>query len=147
RRNVYPTPKIGVLGIFNPAANSNLDPQTMSAVSGVDQVSNWLLENTLSYSKTIKDHTVDVIAGHSAQKQNYYLVTASGGRFPDDKANLNLGRAIGYYNNAVQIRVAEDFDSFVYALESYFGRINYSYKQRYDLSLSARRDGSSRYSK
>lgn len=150
RRNVYPYAQVGnPVGVFNPSINNNIDPTFVDVAAGSEQISNWLLENTLTFNKTFGDHSIEALAGHAAQQQTYYSLAATAGRYADDLANYTLTRSdrLQLPGGALSIGVSEGFDSFVYKLESYFGRIFYSYKQRYDLSLSLRTDGSTRFSK
>jgi len=148
-RNVYPYALIGYpVGVFNPSINNNIDPSFTSVSAGMDQISNWLWENTLTYNKIFGDHSIEVLAGHSAQQQTRYLLSGSAGRYSDNLGNYSLARAnrLQLPGGDLSIGTSEDFDNFVYKLESIFGRIFYSYKSKYDLSVSFRRDGSTRYS-
>lgn len=104
-----------------------------------------LSENTLNYSKNIKDHSFNLLAGYTAQKT---LITSEqniGLNFPSDNIQtLNTalqieqpsidgnGNLQGSYNLKNQV-----------GLLSYLGRLNYTYKDKYLLSTSLRSDGSS----
>lgn len=99
-----------------------------------------LLETTLNYSGTLNDHKLNVLAGYSyedfysqyANAQNRQFVTNLFG--PNNLSsgeNLLVGDAS---SSATMNR-----------LISFFGRINYSFKDRYLLAATLRQDGSSKF--
>ncbi|RNI32013.1 TonB-dependent receptor [Rufibacter immobilis] len=95
-----------------------------------------LLSGVLNYDTNISDHNLKLLLGYQQEVFRYDSWAASKmGFVSDDVPVLNLGsndpRASG--------------DAYQWALRSYFGRINYSYKDRYLLEANARYDGSSRY--
>lgn len=96
----------------------------------------WVWTNTLSYTKTLGEHNFTIMAGHEASHiQNELTYTEVGGMPISD---------ITTFASSPAILVAENFYS-ASALESYFGRVNYSFKSRYLLQMNIRRDGSSRF--
>jgi TonB-linked SusC/RagA family outer membrane protein len=92
---------------------------------------------TLDYNKTFGTaHHLDVLLGASREtsKQQYFSGSVQG--FPsNDTWELNAGLS--------QPMVAGTSSS--YALSSYFGRVNYNYKEKYLLEANLRYDGSSRF--
>jgi TonB-dependent starch-binding outer membrane protein SusC len=96
---------------------------------------NASIENTLNYDKTIGKHTIDALIGQ-AYRQGSALLRESSAQ----------GFTTPYYpvisNGATRSAKGSEFKN---ALSSYFGRVNYSYNDRYLLSASLRRDGSSRF--
>lgn len=97
---------------------------------------NWLNENTLNYKRTFGDvHSVDVVAGYTVQKVDIENVGATANTFPSD-----LGQTIGFGN----VRNGNS-DVTGNTLLSYLARANYSYDDRYLLTATIRRDGSSRF--
>ncbi|MDR2969536.1 MAG: TonB-dependent receptor [Tannerellaceae bacterium] len=98
---------------------------------------NWLIENTLSYQKTIAEkHNIDLLAGYTAQKtwSNQARITAN--NYPDNE--------IPWWGVASSI-VGNNGGIDEWAMLSYLGRINYDYAGKYLLSVSLRRDGHSRF--
>jgi TonB-linked SusC/RagA family outer membrane protein len=95
------------------------------------------IENTLNYDKTFAGkHAVEVLVGQSYRYGDALLRESRGEGFTTP-----------YYpvvSNG-QTRSAKGSE-FINSLSSYFGRINYSFNDRYLLSASLRRDGSSRFS-
>ncbi|WP_165932644.1 TonB-dependent receptor [Flavobacterium cellulosilyticum] len=100
------------------------------------QSNNWISETTLTYNKTFKkDHTLNLLAGYSAQEQRIDISSMTAGNFPNDLVHtLNAG----VVNNGSTS--SEDW-----SLISYLSRANYSYKGKYLASAAIRADGSSRF--
>ncbi|MGB3006686.1 MAG: TonB-dependent receptor [Chitinophagaceae bacterium] len=95
-----------------------------------------LSENTLIYTKVIKDHSIDALLGFTGQRTNINRDQTTGLDYPSDK--------IQTLNNATSIDKAGTFGTKnQIGLVSYLGRISYGYKSRYLLSASFRADGSS----
>ena len=112
------------------AADTRLD-------QGYRQYTDALIENTLSYEGTIADvNHLSVLVGQTFESEQYHTVAAWG-----------FGYSEPYY---LQINQASERDATSYESEhklaSYIGRLNYDYDQRYLVSFTVRRDGSSRLS-
>ncbi|SDM75295.1 SusC/RagA family TonB-linked outer membrane protein [Pedobacter antarcticus] len=94
---------------------------------------NW--QNTLDYSKTFGDHKLDVVAGLEFQKTRQRFIEAQG---------TNLSAAYFAKNgNIISNTLANQFyggGSYESAYASVFGRVSYSYLDKYLLSASIRRD-------
>lgn len=100
---------------------------------------NWTLENILTYNKTLNDvHNLNVTALHSVQKDDYETNTISVTGVPaESQLFYNLGQA------SLINSVGSDVRRWV--LNSYMARVNYTYNDKYLLTLTARYDGSSRF--
>lgn len=110
-------------------------PSVSTGYSNTDQFSNWLVENTLTYSKLFGSHKLDLLAGYSAQKENQDRNTLTSINFPTDAVStLNAGQISSGSSTLQQ-----------WSLLSILGRAQYNYAGKYFLSVSARRDGSSRF--
>ena len=107
-----------------------------------NETRNWIWENTLTYDYKIKDHKITALLGYSAQdnknseedaKAQGVPYTSTGSlhaSFPDT-AHVNY-----YRDPSLQLHDR--------AL-SQFGRINYSYKDKYLVNASIRHDGASQF--
>lgn len=96
----------------------------------------YLWDNTLTYLETINDaHSINVMIGSSAQNNVYNYINANVKEFLSDEFNqLNNGLldpTVGGSKNE-------------WALLSFFGRANYTYENKYLLTATVRRDGTSR---
>jgi len=95
----------------------------------------WLWENTIDYAYKTGKHNFTALAGSSAQKfegNNSYL---EGTDFPSDMSIRTI--------NAANI-VTGNTTRWEWALASFFGRATYDYASKYYLTVSVRRDGSSK---
>ncbi len=99
----------------------------------------WSLENYLTYNKRFKDvHSVTGLLGISWQESNFFSEGASIRTFSSDYFqfnNLGAGSTVPGYNSGRSR----------FAFNSYFGRVNYGYKDKYLLTVTGRVDGSSRF--
>jgi TonB-linked SusC/RagA family outer membrane protein len=105
------------------------------AKASASQGLNWIWENTLDYSKTFNDHTLTLLGGYTAQKQNNDLQFIQANSFPDDQVKTVSG-GIVTGGSAVKEQ---------WTLASALARANYSYKEKYLLSALIRSDKSSRF--
>jgi TonB-dependent starch-binding outer membrane protein SusC len=97
---------------------------------------NWLTENTLTYDKRFGEHSVNILAGYTAQKQRDDISGATAAGFPNDLVpTLNAGTSY----SGVSSFATE------WSMLSYLARVNYNYASKYYLSGAIRRDGSSRF--
>lgn len=99
----------------------------------------WSLENLLTYNKQFgQDHSIDGLLGISWQETNVFRINASVNNFATDYFGFeNLGA--GATNPGV------GSNAFRFAFNSYFGRVNYGFRNRYLATVTARADGSSKF--
>ncbi|MBA4057095.1 MAG: TonB-dependent receptor, partial [Marivirga sp.] len=100
---------------------------------------NVLNENILTYSKSLTGgHSLQVMLGYTYQKENNSSAFQSvRGLDSDDFESLNFQNG-----TKPQIGSSSRVD---WGLESVLGRINYNYKDKYLVTLTARRDGSTKF--
>ncbi|HEY4650792.1 MAG TPA: TonB-dependent receptor [Pontibacter sp.] len=94
------------------------------------------INQLLNYSKTFGDHFFDVLLGH----ENYdYTYKYAGG----SKQNI----VVDGNTELVNFTIINNLNSYTdkYRTEGYFGRLNYTFADKYTVSGSYRRDGSSRF--
>lgn len=101
---------------------------------------NWILSNTLQYKFDLGKSNFDILAGQEMMK--YSLEEMSAGR-----DGFLLENSDYMYLNAGETNFRNSGIADSYALSSFFGKINYSYDNRYLASVTLRRDGSSRFGK
>lgn len=104
-----------------------------------DETRNWIIENTLSYERKFNQHSVKVLAGQGAQQYKFYSLTGSAQDVPQGSGleYLSLGTA-----STAHVTDNGSLDN----VNSYFGRVNYSYADKYLLNASIRADGTSKFS-
>jgi len=100
----------------------------------------WLVEGLINYDKTFGQHHVSLMGGSTwEQFENLYQRSYATG-FLSDVTNTNLlqsGNSLTYQVNTSKT---------VYKLQSFFGRANYNFRDKYLLTATIRRDGTSRFS-
>jgi TonB-linked SusC/RagA family outer membrane protein len=125
-----------------------VSPQQQTSMSRLtknygDRLS-WLWENTLSYNKVKGDHRISAVAGYTMQEsssENLSLVGENILRDGKDFWYLNPDNINpSYTSNTVDLNQN-------YSLISYLFRANYTFKEKYLLTATYRRDGSSKFNK
>lgn len=95
--------------------------------------------STLDYDKTFnKQHVVTLLAGYSQESTSNEGFQAFRQNFADPNIQV--------LNGGDQLIQRNSGSAYEWAIASYFGRVNYSFKDRYLLEGNFRFDGSSRFS-
>ncbi|MCF2487536.1 TonB-dependent receptor [Dyadobacter sp. CY347] len=104
------------------------------------QALTWLNTNTFNYTKQINnDNSFNVLLGLETQKFRNESVNAYAFGFPDARTGWH---DIGSAENPQTTSNGE----LQWSMLSYFGRINYTLKNKYLFTLTGRSDGSSKFS-
>lgn len=122
-----------------PQSNTAGNPETEATGSAASNTMiNWMLEQTLNYKKEINDHSINLLAGWTMQKEHRTTtdLTASRGFISNDITTLNAGIVTDGNTTATE-----------WALLSGLSRLQYAYKGRYLLTAAIRADGASRFGK
>jgi len=122
---------------------------TASSASLVNSyTTDWAIENMLTYDRAFGKHRVNAVAMYSAEQNFYNKTTISATNIPSDNLQYyNIGQAAA---SNITVNPGNDSSGIpyqgytVWGLESWMGRIMYSYDDRYMLSVTGRADGSSR---
>ncbi|HTI10886.1 MAG TPA: SusC/RagA family TonB-linked outer membrane protein [Puia sp.] len=105
---------------------------------------NWILENTLTYENRIGDHHITVLAGQTAQENDFNHIKGTAKNVPNTSTgDWFLG--LGDNSNVTDVDATGHAYPLKSTVASYFGRLNYSFKDRYLLTASVRGDGSSKF--
>ncbi len=99
----------------------------------------WQWSNRFNYTRKINDdHAINVLLGTEMQQSNSLSWTAVTSVMPDDYYSYNnLG--------AGSTPLAPSSSTGAFQMHSYFGRVNYNFKEKYLLTATGRADGSSRF--
>ncbi len=100
--------------------------------------SSWLNENTLNYTGSIGEHNFNALLGFTQQESKNDIFNAGAENFVTDELLFN-----SLQSGSTIVRPSSD--SYSWVLHSYLARINYNYANKYYVSASLRRDGSSRF--
>ncbi|MCF2446973.1 TonB-dependent receptor [Dyadobacter sp. CY345] len=98
----------------------------------------YLNENILTYNKEINKHLFNVVAGYTRQMDRDQQFSASSSNFLTDLYGADKLDAGAVFTSPVSWKNQSQ-------LVSYLGRINYTYNNKYLLSLTGRSDGSSKF--
>ena len=103
---------------------------------GYRSYTDGLIENFVTYDGKMGKHHLNIVAGHTFQRESHHSLTGIGTTMPEPYY-LQVGNA--------EKRNASSYES-EHVLTSYIGRVNYDYGERYLFQATVRRDGSSRLS-
>ncbi len=95
-----------------------------------------LWDNTLTYDKTIGKHHINAVVGSSAQNNKYNYLSASVQKFASDNTQQ--------IDNGI-LQPVQHGNASEWAIMSYLGRVNYNFANKYYVTATIRRDGSSRF--
>ncbi len=124
--SIYYQPTYSIGWAVNPIA---------SLSNGTSQSAYWNWNQLLEYNKQIKKHNIGVMASHESQASNWKNVSGSRtGFLTNDIFDLRAG--------ADDATARNTGGSDNWAQESYLGRVNYNYDNRYIFTASVRTDGS-----
>ncbi len=119
---------------FIQSTTNYLSKNNETLTQGYRNYSDALIENTLSYDGKFGLHHINAVVGQTFQHEIYHTLTGIGVNMPEP-----------YY---LQVDNAEETSATSYesehALASYIGRVNYDFDEKYLISATVRRDGSSR---
>ncbi|MDX9881193.1 MAG: TonB-dependent receptor [Prolixibacteraceae bacterium] len=122
---------------FTPHYNMGLNQSNRNSMSeSRGQTKSALIENLLTFNQTFGDHKLTALAGYTFQHSTYRVLGAGGSFMPDGITVIDAATETNGGSSET-----------VTALTSYLGRVFYSYKNKYLLSATIRRDGSSKFLK
>lgn len=116
----------------NPAGSA-----TGSSAFGSNNLKTWIVEPQADYQREIGGGRLTVLLGTTFQQSTQESQTLSASGFTNDALIENIKAA-----PTVSV-VAANYT--LYKYNAGFGRINYNWKEKYLVNLTARRDGSSRF--
>lgn len=103
--------------------------------------SDYLMELTANYAKQFGDHNLSALAGYSFQRFTDESLYAGNSQFLIDGFLYNNLGAGAYPKPSVGSSASKN------EMASFFGRVNYSFKDRYLLTATLRADGASNFAK
>lgn len=121
--------------LYDPAYEAG--PEYSSLYVTTTNRRSWIVEPQVSWIHQWKYGKTEVLAG---------------GTFQQQKGSNLLQEADGFASNSLIYNLASSFSVTIlqdqqtdYKYQAFFGRLNYSYKERYIVNFTGRRDGSSRF--
>ncbi|MEN8229453.1 MAG: TonB-dependent receptor [Bacteroidota bacterium] len=104
----------------------------------LDWTQGWLWENTLTYEKEAGKHHITLLAGYTSEHNRYEYLHAKNFNTPSNQETMQT------FNSATSTPILNGSYDIVSML-SMLGRLNYSFGNRYLLTASIRKDGSSKF--
>ncbi|HEY6063226.1 MAG TPA: SusC/RagA family TonB-linked outer membrane protein, partial [Chitinophagaceae bacterium] len=101
----------------------------------------WVWDNTLSYEKTFDKHRIKALIGYSSSEDRFLYDNWSVNGVPDN------GEASYLLSKGDPTTLKHSFGGNRATFISYFARFNYAYNDKYLLTATIRRDGSSKFPK
>lgn len=101
----------------------------------------WQTELTASYNKLINNvHNLSLLGGYTSQRTDRSAFATTVRQFANDASGYNnLSAGSDYYTSSSV--------AIINTIQSWLGRVNYSFDSRYNASITLRADGSSRFAK
>lgn len=103
----------------------------------LNQTFEWLWENTIAYDKTFGKHTINFVGGISAQKNTYNAMGGQG--IPPNTIIRDLAQVTNLTLDA------NGNGQVISTLASEFARLTYNFGDKYLITGTVRRDGSSKF--
>lgn len=116
--------------------NENRDPSSLTEYRG--EGTGWMWSNFFNYERTIGDHNITAMVGYERQLRQFNGFTATAFDVPP-------GADLRYISSAKNTLPTISSGQNASSLESYFGRVNYSFKGKYLFTGTLRYDGSSKF--
>ena len=121
--------------IYNPSLNWGSNRSSIIANEVARQ--SWIIEPQVNYEIPLGNSRIELLAGATFQDQKSMQFVQRGSDFPSNGLIYDLSAAASH-----TIILDEHIN---YRYQAYFGRVNYSFKDRYFINVTGRRDGSSRF--
>ena len=139
--------------IYNPDGTASQQQNVLSDIYKENNENlSWLWENTVTYIKDFNKHSVNAVAGYTMQNttsEKFELPGENVLRDGEDFWYINPSYIVDPNNNVNTVaRIKNSVDAnLYYSMISYLFRVNYTYNSKYLLTVTFRRDGSSKFSK
>ena len=121
---------------ITPGGNQRNPNSTLSNYSA--KIFHWTWDNTVTFSKTFDKHSLTILAGTTAEQYTTSYLRAFRKDVPADPNLWYIGT--GNANTSTN-----DGGGDKWARNSYIGRVNYNFNDKYLLTATIRADGSSRF--
>lgn len=140
--------------VYNPDGTPNQQQNLLSTLSkGTSNSSTWLWENTVTYMEEVGEHKINVLGGYTMQQTTNEFINIAGSNIIRDLPELRYLNNPNYFYDPTSTPVVNNLSSInngvdanlYYSLISYLFRVNYTWKDKYLLTASFRRDGSSKF--
>lgn len=104
---------------------------------------NYTFDNVLTYTKTFGDHDLTAMGGFSFRDERYTFFSTTG-NFYDGPFSRDVKQTWYIENTSASSRVSSDDGTRVYS-RSFFGRLQYKYKDKYIAYATLRNEAANKY--
>ncbi|KAA6436988.1 TonB-dependent receptor [Dyadobacter flavalbus] len=135
--NTYKEYVPSTIGLAIATGSAGAPPRIATERDDSEELINYSADQLLTYNTNFgENHHFDALLGYTAQQETVKGLYGSGNTFPDDLTPY-LGNATIRSSNSIERK---------WTMIAYVARLNYSFKDKYLLSATMRREGSSRFS-
>lgn len=132
------TPRFDLFKRFDFDAAGNPQRAVDQAERRYNDSFSWQSNTVLNWSKVIGKHSVNFTALYNAEQNKFWETSAR-------TNNFNPTAALGYHALQLGLNPTESSSDEVNSRIGIMGRVNYGYDDRFNFSVSVRRDGFSRF--
>lgn len=122
---------------FIEGGGNQQQPQSTLGITSND-ATKWVWDNTATFSQTFDKHSISVLAGITAEQYKFNSLVGTRREVPPNKDQWFLN--VGTTSNATNASSGDKWTR-----NSFIGRLNYAYNDRYLLTATMRADGTSRF--
>lgn len=139
--------------VYNPDGSASQQQNVLSDLyKGQSENLTWLWENTMTWNKSFDQHNLVVLGGYTMQKSRSEGLSLQGENLIRDGSDFWYINPAYIYDPVTGVNTIQDISNGVdanqyYSMISYLFRVNYTLANRYILTATFRRDGSSKFSK
>jgi TonB-linked SusC/RagA family outer membrane protein len=139
--------------VYNPDGTASQQDNTYSDLNkGTTENMTWLWENTINYDVSFGEHRLNAVAGYTMQSVSSEFFSLSGQNILRDDPSfwyINPSYIVDPANNIDMIQsIFNGVDAGqYYSMMSFLFRTNYTFQDKYIVTMTFRRDGSSKFSK
>lgn len=133
----YKYSNIGSNSVFIEQGGNEVRPKSSLAISR-NNATRWVWDNTLTATKSFGKHNFTLLAGTTSEEYLFNSITGSRSDVPEDMNEWYLG-------TGTPTSINNDNTGDKYHRNSYIGRLNYNFDDRYLLTATIRADGTSKF--
>lgn len=126
---------------FTPLGSVTVTPSKL--INRNDTGDNVLWENTLTWTKSFDKHRITALLGYSREQRVTKALRASAENVPFDGDDSTLFLNLGTSTSQEPILAREEGSRVRF--QSYFGRVQYAFDDKYLINATVRRDGASAF--
>ena len=137
--------------VYNPDGSASQQQNVLSDLTkGNKQRISWLWENTLTFQRDFGKNSLNAVAGYTMQQTKSENINIPAANLIRDASQFWYFQSSNIYDPSNNVNTIQNITDEVdinnyFNMLSYLFRANYTYDGRYILTLSFRRDGSSKF--